>query len=553
MWEVLRKSYNYNDNYVYETLFTLANGYLSLRGTEEFSKNVMKGTYIAGIFDKSEAQVTELVNLPDPLEFTIYVDGTALNLDNVEILSYERKLDMKNGTLNSKYEVKIKDKILAIESTRFLSRVSIHRFGVKYKITPVNFSGKIIVENSIDTTTFNGLLDPYNKIQHYKICKIKDLQPGIATTVKTNDKGHEISFATMICAKNSKGENLLKFRKYREVTCKPVEIYTIFVSEKESFTVEKFGTVFTSLESCETFEDAKYELEKFIVESIDKELEAHRLHMEEIWKRMDIAIEGDELAQQGIRFNIFHLYSCAPDNPKVSIGARGLHGEGYKGHVFWDTEIFMFPFFLYTLPEYAKNLLLYRYNTLSGARRNAQVNGYKGAQFPWESADDGSEVTPKWGEDYLGNPVRIWTGDEEYHINADIAVALVHYFVVTGDEQFMKDYGVEMLLETAKFWASRVEYNKEKDRYEINKVIGPDEFHEHVNNNVYTNYLAKWNMIKAIEFYNWLREKDLIKFQKLKNYLGLTDEEVESWKAIAEKIYIPRKENEKLIEQFEGY
>lgn len=553
MWDVVRKSYDSKDNYVYETLFTLANGYLSLRGIEEFSKNTMKGTYVAGIFDKSEAQVTELANLADPLVLTLYVDGTPVNLDSAEVLSYERKLDMKNGTLVSKYEVKIKEKILSIESVRLVSRVNLHRFGIKYKITPVNFSGKIIVENAIDTNTYNGLLDPLNKIQHYRVCEIKDLQPGVGVKIKTNDKGHEIAFATTICAKDDSGENILRFRKYREINQQPVEIYTIFVTEKESFSLEKYGTVYTSLETTNVFENAKCELEKFILNGFDEELKDHISHMEKVWDRMDIKIEGDELAQQGIRFNLFHLYACAPDNPKVSIGARGLHGEGYKGHVFWDTEIFMFPFFLYTLPEYAKNLLLYRYNTLNGARRNAQTNGYKGAQFPWESADDGSEVTPKWGEDYLGNPVRIWTGDEEYHINSDIAVALVHYFVVTGDEQFMKDYGVEMLLETGRFWASRVEYNKEKDRYEINRVIGPDEFHEHVNNNVYTNYLAKWNMLKAVEFYNWIKEKDAIKFQRLKNYLGLTDEEVESWKAIAEKIYIPRKEGEKLIEQFEGY
>ncbi|QAV33223.1 kojibiose phosphorylase [Fervidobacterium changbaicum] len=561
MWTVVRDKYAAEKNLVYETLFTLANGYMSLRGREEFSKVTMKGTYVAGVFDKHLAQVTELVNLPDPLVFKIYLDNEEISLDYSELLKYERKLDMKNGTLNSVYEFKVNGKVLRVESQRFVSRANIHRFGIKYTITPVNFSGKIIVENCIDTATYNGHLDPLNKIQHYFVTKIFDLKPGVLASVKTYDKGHIVSLATSLTGKNRFGENVLMYRKYRNIGQNPQESYTIFLSEGEPVILEKYGVIYTSRDIGLKSEDKEdevvaktsCELDSFIVLGLEKELEAHTRHMNDIWQRMDIVIDGDETAQTGIRFNLFHLYACAPDDPRVSIGARGIHGEGYKGHVFWDTEIFMFPFFLYTLPEYAKNLLLYRYNTLDGARRNAQMNGYKGAQFPWESADDGLEVTPKWGEDYLGNPVRIWTGDEEFHINADIAVALVHYHSVTGDDQFMIDYGVELLLETGRFWASRLEYNSEKDRYEIRKVIGPDEFHEHVDNNVYTNYLAKWNMLKAVEYYEWLSQKSPLKFEKLKTLLGLTEEEVHNWKSLAEKIYIPRKEGEKLIEQFEGY
>ncbi|WP_448376819.1 glycoside hydrolase family 65 protein [Fervidobacterium sp.] len=558
MWTVTRNEYTSEKNLVYETLFTLANGYMSLRGREEFSNVTMKGTYVAGIFDKHLAQVTELVNLPDPLGFRIYVDNEEINLDYTSLSKYQRFLDMRNGTLNSTYEFIVNDKRLLVESQRFVSRKNVHRFGVRYKITPVNFSGKIIVENCIDATTFNGYLDPLNKIQHYHIIGINDLRPGLGVTVETHDRGHVISIVTSITGKDKNGENALRYRKYREIGQNPQENYTIFLTKEETVVIEKYGAIFTSKDIQSTNDNdvlfrAKCELDNFISTGFEKELEAHIKHMENIWNRMDIQIDGDEIAQLGIRFNLFHLYCCAPDDPRVSIGARGIHGEGYKGHVFWDTEIFMFPFFLYTLPEYAKNLLLYRYNTLDGARRNAQMNGYKGAQFPWESADDGLEVTPKWGEDYLGNPVRIWTGDEEYHINSDIAVALVHYHSVTADDEFMVNYGVEMLLETGKFWASRLEYNEKEDRYEIRRVIGPDEFHEHVDNNVYTNYLAKWNMLKAVEYYDWICEKEPLKYEKLKTLLGLTDEMVRSWLEMANKIYIPREKGEKLIEQFEGY
>ena len=554
MWFVERRKYVQEENYVYETLYTLANGRLSLRGVDEFSNYKMPGTYVAGIYDKHDAQVTELVNLPDPLGISIYVDGEPLLLDKSTIKSYMRALDMKNGTLNSSIVLELTNgKLIQLDSQRFVSRSNLNRFGIIYKITPLNFSGKIFIENYIDNTTYNGKLDPANKIQHYAVLKTGEMMPGLFSLVKTYDKGHLIAIRTALKGYDSKGENILRYRKYRLIGNNPSEIYTVFIREGETFTLEKYGAIVTSRHSSEPLKDADANMGIYFAEGVEEELKRHTEIVNKTWELMDIQIDGDETAQLGIRFNLFHLYQCASDDPTVSIGARGLHGEGYKGHVFWDTEIFMFPFFLYTLPKYAKNLLLYRYNTLPGARKNAHQNGFKGAQFPWESADDGTEVTPKWGEDYLGNPVRIWTGDEEYHINADIAVSLVHYHIVTSDDDFMRDYGVEMLLEIGRFWASRVEYNERNDRYEINRVIGPDEFHEHVNNNVYTNYLAKWNLLKSREYYYWLREKYPDKFEVLKYYLGLTDEEVESWKAIAEKIYIPKKEDELLIEQFEGY
>ena len=554
MWTIERNLYDQNENAVYETLFTLANGYVSFRGVEEFSNRKIPGTYLAGVFDKSDAQVTELVNLPDPLSIRIYIDNEPLLLELVEVLDYDRKLNMKDGIVESTYILKTNSgKRISISSKRLVSRKNRNRFAVKYTIRPLNFSGKIIVENCIDNSSFNGSLEPLNKIQHYQVLASNEEMPGISSLVCTFDKGHVIAFRTALKGKDRNGENTLRFRKFRTIGQNPCELFTIFVDENEEYTVEKLGTVFSSRESCDPLKEASLELAEFYIDGFDSELSAHTAIINEFWNQADVKIEGDDTAQLGIRFNLYHLYQCVDDDPTVSIGARGLHGEGYKGHVFWDTEIFMFPFFLYTLPEYAKNLLLYRYNTLKGARKNAELNGYKGAQFPWESADDGLEVTPKWGQDYVGNPVRIWTGDEEFHINSDIAVALIHYFMVTGDEQFMKDYGVEILLETGRFWASRAEYNEKLDRYEINRVIGPDEFHEHVDNNVYTNYLAKWNLLKSREFYHWLKENDLTKFEVLKNQLGFSEEEVERWKNIAEKIYIPRNESEKLIEQFEGY
>ena len=252
-----------------------------------------------------------------------------------------------------------------------------------------------------------------------------------------------------------------------------------------------------------------------------------------------------------MRFNAYHLLITAnPNDHRANIGAKSLSGEGYKGHVFWDTEIFMLPFYIYTQPETAKALLMYRYHCLDAAKENAIKNGFKGAQYPWESADTGEEVTPKWTHD---GKHRIWTGEEEIHITSDVVYGILTYLTATGDVDFFLDYGAEILFETARFWDSRLEHNAAEDRYELKRVIGPDEFHEHVDNNVFTNYLTQWNLEQAISWFAALESDHPEAFAKLTQKLGLTAQEVAGWKHKAERVYIPFDQEKKLIEQFEGY
>ncbi|QTA37223.1 glycoside hydrolase family 65 protein [Thermosipho ferrireducens] len=553
MWKIVQDSYDRVKNRNYETIFTLANGYRGFRGYNEFSMFRDKGNYIAGIFDKSTAQVPELVNFPDPLEVNFYLDNTKLSVDDLEFKYFTRTLDMKNSVLITEVEFKISEKKhIRIKAERFVSRNNIHRYGVRYIISG-NFEGKLLVENVIDGRTTNGTFDPINRVRHYNIIEKRNMSPGLLMVSKTKDSG-----ITVVEANNllifSNNDNVAKNRRYEEFGDYIREIYEVFMMPGKNYICIKYGVTYTSREIEDPVKEALVDLEEFILEGFDIELERHKEIQKKIWEKINVKIEGDELADKALRFNLFHLASCGSEyDAKVSIGAKGLHGEGYKGHVFWDTETFMFPFFLYTQPCIAKNLLMYRYNTLEGARENAFENGYSGAQFPWESAEDGREVTPKWGLDYYGNHVRIWTGDEEYHINSDIAVAIFDYYRATGDEDFMINYGIELLADTAKFWASRVEYNQKFDRYEINRVIGPDEFHEHVNNNVYTNYLAKWHLSKAYEFLKWLEKRSPEKFVKLITGLGISKSDINEWLEISKKIYIPKREDSSLIEQFEGY
>jgi len=284
-------------------------------------------------------------------------------------------------------------------------------------------------------------------------------------------------------------------------------------------------------------------------------LKLHQQSWAREWERCDVQIEGDDEAQIAIRFNLFQLLIAAPryDN-RVNIGAKTLSGFGYRGHSFWDTEIFMLPLFIYTSPEIARNLLEYRYQRLPAARRKAQANGFQGAQFPWESADTGEEVTPTWVPHYADRNqlIRIWTGDIEIHISADIAYAAYLYWQVTGDESWFIEKGAELVLDTAKFWASRAEWNHETENYEFNDVIGPDEYHDHIDNNFYTNRMAKWNLETALNVLEWLQVHAPQKAEELIQRLELNSDLLAKWKEVLKLIYFPI-HSEDLIEQFEGY
>lgn len=552
-WEVEQKAYHSSENRRYETLFTLANGYRGMRGALEFSGIGETGNFIAGIFDKAEALTAEIVNAPNPITFHIYAEDELIDIDSSEVMSFNRKLNMKEGVLYTKLQLKTpKGRIIKIESERFVSRRNKHRWGAKYTITPINFSGKLFVENIIDGTVTNSTFDAMNTVKHFKVEDAYDLTYGIALKSKTFDKGIEILESTAIALHGSKAFSARKYGRFGE---KVREVYEADGAAGQGFTVYKYGLSYSSRDTKEDlFEAAKSELESFINYGLEAELEEHKKVWLKLWEDIDIEIKGDEEAQLGIRFNLFHLASSAYDGDyRISIAAKALHGEGYKGHVFWDTETFMLPFFIYTMPDVAKGLLMYRYNTLEGARANAKRNGFSGARFPWESADDGTEVTPEWTYDFDRTRIKVWTGEEEYHINSDITFAIWEYYRATGDKDFILKYGAEIFLDTAKFWQSKVKYNEKFDRYEINKVIGPDEFHEHINNNAYTNYLAKWSLRKTLEIAEWLKREDISIYNSLINKLNITKNDLDSWDIIEHKIYIPKSEDGRIIEQFEGY
>ncbi|MDP9235220.1 MAG: glycoside hydrolase family 65, partial [Actinomycetota bacterium] len=281
--------------------------------------------------------------------------------------------------------------------------------------------------------------------------------------------------------------------------------------------------------------------------------ERHEAAWQERWSDSDVVVEGDPVAQRGLRFALYHLISAGnPETDRVSIGARGLTGLGYKGHVFWDTDVFMVPFFIYTHPATARALLAYRYRTLPAARARAQSYGCRGALFAWESADTGEDCTPPEIPGPGGTMIPVFTGEQEVHIAADVALATWEYWCATGDEDFLLQMGTEIILETAKFWASKAWEGNDK-RFHIDKVVGPDEYHENVNDNAFTNVMARWNLQRGLEVVDLVRDRYPAEWTRLGKLAGVDDNDLESWEKVALGLVDQFDPQSLLYEEFSGF
>ena len=280
---------------------------------------------------------------------------------------------------------------------------------------------------------------------------------------------------------------------------------------------------------------------------------AHEAAWTDRWQRSDVEIGGDAAAQQALRFAVYQLNSAAnPADERVSIGARALTGDDYHGHVFWDTEIFLLPFYTLTWPEAARTLLMYRFHTLDAARAKAEEMGWRGALYAWESADTGAEVTPEQVVAPDRRVVKVLCGSQEQHISADVAYAVWQYWLATGDETFLLDAGAEIILETARFWSSRASLEADR-RHHIRGVIGPDEYHETIDDNAFTNVMAQWNILCALDLSDLLRQRWPERWATLSTRLGLDDVDLSNWRGTARTMATGLDPETGLFEQFEGY
>jgi kojibiose phosphorylase len=546
----------------YETLFTLTNGYMGVRGTldctNEFDR---KGTFLAGVYDKGQAQVTELVNCPSFLNFSVNIEGQPVIFEKCSVTKLKRCLDMKHGTLNMNAVITdCSGRTLMIDSVKVVSAADKRTAFFSVDITPLNFSGGIEILSGIDATTANYDKSSRKEIKHYKVLEctknilFQNRNTSVVLDAETIDNKIKMVFASVMDIRE-KDEGIEASYSTEVNDCGVIQEVSFQAQQGKTYTVDKIVTVFHSLEFPEdiTTEAAARHLKSRFKEGVPQLLITHEEIMGKMWGISDIKIEGNEKDQTAVRFNIYNLMmlGCHIDR-NSSIGAKGLHGEGYKGHIFWDTEIFVLPFFIYNYPSTAKSLLLYRYDRLAAAKGNAEKYGYTGARFPWESADTGDEVTPNYFYPEKGEPIKCLTGDKEIHITAGVAFAFYEYYRITKDTDFYLKYVSEVLLETAKYWVSRLEYNECADCYEITDVIGPDEYHINVNNNFYTNYMARWNIIKATEIWEDLKENYQEEFLVLSKKTGITEKDICAWKGKALRILL-NSGSEGVFEQFDRF
>ena len=546
LWLVSEDSFDSQKQHHKETIFTIGNGYLCTRGAlEEGYPNDHRATFIHGVFDEAPIVFTELANAPDWLPVQILLNGERFSMDTGTIESFQRTLDLRSGLLTRVVRWRSPSGMSAtLTFERFASLADEHLLYVRCRVTP-DLAGTVEFRAGLNGNMHNeGLV-------HFQWVDQRQREELIYLHNRTRRSGIEVATAMHIT--NVSGRVTLS--EDWQVENAPTRMLRFEAAPGQTVGIEKRVAVFTSRDvpSSEVVNRAVQSAGESA--GWESALEASRQAWAEDWERTDVVIEGDNEAQIAIRFNLFQMLIAAPrHDDRVNIGAKTLSGFGYRGHAFWDTEIFMLPLFIYTAPHIAKNLLNYRYRNLAGARRKAQANGFEGAQFPWESADTGDEVTPTWVPHFADRTklVRIWTGDIEIHISADIAHAAYQYWQATGDDEWFIEKGAELILDTAKFWASRAEWNVEANRYEYNDVIGPDEYHEHVDNNAYTNRLAQWNLQTALEILKWVQKHAPAKARELIEKLDLKDQRLETWRAVIEKIYL-HIDLSGLIEQFEGY
>jgi trehalose/maltose hydrolase-like predicted phosphorylase len=547
-WEIVEDSFDPQRLHHHETVFTLGNGYLGTRGTfEEGYPGAWPATLINGVFDHAPVVNTELANCPDWLPLTILVEGERFGLDRGQLQAYERRLDMGLGLLTRKIRWRSSaGHTLDLRWERFASLADPHVLGLRCEITPVDFDGRVEIHASIHGYPGNEGLMHWEWADQGTVGG--NLNPGLWLHVRTRQSGVDLGMAASLAVSDDAAQVTTS-------ACQgvPTSTAVLKVLRGHSITAEKLVTVYTSHDVSNPAAAARDRLRDLA--GYEVLFAAHRAAWDRVWQASDVVVEGSPRDQLAIRYSLFQVLIAAPwQDDRVSIPAKTLSGFGYRGHVFWDTEIFAVPFLTYTQPAVARNLLTYRYHTLPGARRKAASRGHEGAMFAWESAGTGDEVTPKWVLGPQGEGlVRIWPGDIEYHISADIAYAIWHYWQATGDDSWMADIGAQVVLETAVFWESCVSYDAERGRYELKDVIGPDENHDHVDNNAYTNRMVQWHLQTALEVLAWLRGYDAARAEQLGRDLALTPDRLRKWADIAGCMLVLADPETGLIEQFEGF
>ena len=521
----------------------IGNGYLGYRGTlEEYSKKELVACTLSGIYDRHGDAWREPINAPNGLFVELSCQGRRLNPLDFKPRKHKQSLDIRHGVHSRDTIFALpKGQQICIQAERFASMADPHLLGLCYTIR-ASKAASIRLRSGIDADVWdiNG--------PHFRTCKFAH-QGTFLTAVAMSSEGKTIAVAETV-------QGLPEIFKIRRGAKSIVREWTLKLKAGEEICFTKFAAIATNLDHGWPLALAQDSLMLARQQGYDRALNASAYAWDRRWNQSDVAIEGDPVAQEALRFSIYHLLSIAPSHSdKASIPARGLSGQVYKGAIFWDTEMFMLPFFNATQPHSARNLVRYRFHTLDGARRKAKSLGYRGAFYAWESQESGDEACTLFNiTDILtGRPLRTYFADKQIHISADVAHGIWQYFLMSGDESLLWEGGAEVILECARFFASYAYFKPDKGRYEMLDVTGPDEYHERVHNNAFSSAMAWQTISTALELAKLLGKKQPGNFARLIKKLNFK-KDLEVLEDMKRRLYVPGPDPKTgVIEQFDGY
>jgi len=576
-WKLEYRDYNPEQERLRESLCTLGNGYFGTRGAApeyRADANHYPGTYIAGVFNRLTTEIRgvsveneSLVNLPNWLPLTFRIeDGPWFRLEDVTIREYRQSLLLREGILER--EVRFEDRegrISRYRLGRFVHMGSPHLAAMEAVLIPENWNGKVTFSLGLDARVRNDNVKRYSQLENAHLEYVSQgFEQGLTPYlhVRTNDSHIEVAVASQVCLYRD-GHRLALEPTTVKRAGHVVSYYDLDMEADAPVRLEKMAAL------CTDQDHASYECRHEALKRLRQaapfktQKKKHAYWWERLWERFDINIqcscEADARVERILRLHLFHiLATCSPQNMDLDVGvpARGLHGEAYRGHIFWD-ELFVFPILNMRLPAITRALLMYRYRRLNEARTAAAQAGFKGAMYPWQSGSNGREESQRL---HLNPRSGRWIPDNsrlQRHVGAAVAYNIWHYYQVTKDEDFLSFFGAEMFLEIARFWASIAEYNEERERYEIREVLGPDEYHDAypdaekpgLDNNAYTNVMAAWVLWRVPEIIACLSEE---RREELMVYLELDSAELKRWDDITRKMLVPF-HGDGIISQFEGY
>ena len=545
-WKIIEDKYNPEYNQITESLLSLGNGKMGQRANfeESFSGNTLQGSYVAGVYYPDKTRVgwwkngypeyfAKVLNSVNWIGIDVYVKGEYLDLAKAkEIHSFYRELNMKTGALLRRMDVTMQNDVrLEIESTRIVSLANDELGALSYSIKSVNYSGEITVTSYLD-------FDIVNKDSNYdEKFWLSDQQVAndnecyvSAITKKTN----YVVGAAMVNTYFLNDQLVEPTTTYKTKEKKVFSSSKTHVERGDQFSLKKYVGITSSLNysTNEIKENAIRTADSAAKKSFAIHLQEQEDAWQHIWKTCDIQIKGDIAAQQAIRFNIFQLYQTYNGkDDRLNIGPKGFTGEKYGGSTYWDTEAYCLPFYLSTTNEtVGKNLLIYRYNQLDKAIENAEKLGFTcgAALYPMVTMT-GEECHNEWEITF-----------EEIHRNGAIAYAIFDYIRYTGDQSYLQEYGLEVLIAIARFWAQRVNWSEQKKKFVILGVTGPNEYENNINNNWYTNYIASWCLKYTIESIHHVKQNDAQRYQEIVDKVLFAEGEINRWQNIIDSMYYPK-------------